>query len=210
MKLIRYLVFLIVPIGLINGFPRLPEPYDDVDWLDYGQWPERLEVNGNVLQIQVGSGGGCIVHSAPEGIKPSLESIQSWGNYSAYYTSVEPHKGDYTFELYGPYMSWDSNDEIITRGCADGKGAIFWYDKNGRVFYKEWSTIDGEVRSRSRGYYDRYGRLALEDRTTRSGKGGYSSQIYRYRKPCKPSEFEFTKEMLLENFDLYDHAYSKR
>ncbi len=210
MKFILSFVFLILSIGLVFGFPQLPEPYDAVDWSDYEQWPEKLEVDGKVYLIQVGSAGGCLVYSAPEGTKPELESIQSWGNYSAYYQSADPVKADYKFNLYGPYVCWDSNDELISRNFADGKGAIHSYDKKGRVFHKEWSLIDGETRSESRGYYDRYGHIALEDRTTRSPDGVYTSQIYRYRKPCKASEFEFTKELLLDNFDLYDHPYSVR
>lgn len=199
-----------MPVWLVAGYPPLPQPYDQVDWLDYEQWPEKLEINGKVYLIQVVTAGGCLLRDAPLGTRPSLESIQSWGCYSAYYQSQEPLKDDYKYGMYGPYVSWDSNDQVISRRFADGKGAIRSYDKKNSVFHKEWSEINGETRSRSRGYYDRYGRIALEDRTTRSSDGVYSSQVYRYRKPCGENEYMFTKEMLLESFDLYDHAYSVR
>jgi len=196
----------LLPVGLFAAFPQLPYPYDGIDWTDYEQWPTEIKIKDKRYLIQVGSAGGCLSYHSPTGEKPSLDKIREWGTYSAYYEAMEKPTGAYEKNMFGPYVSWSSEHKIISKRFADGKGAIRSYDKNDKPFHKEWHYEEGH----SQGYYDQYGRIALEDRTTYRKKGPYIHQIYRYRKPCSASEFKFTKELLMENFELYEHPYSVR
>jgi len=206
MKLVTHFLLWLSPISLFAAYPQLPHPYDEINWEDYTKWPTEININGNRYLIQVGSAGGCLVYGSPLGSKPPLEKIKKWGNYSAYYEAAEKFEGAYEQNMFGPYLSWNSEHRIISKRYADGKGAIRSYDKNDKPFHKEWHYKEGH----SQGYYDLYGRIALEDRTTYVKGGPYTHQLYRNRKPCSASEYKFTKGLLMEHFELYEHPYSIR
>ncbi len=205
MKFAGLLYFLLLPLVSFAAFPQLPHPYKSVNWSNYDEWPEKLIIQGNTYLIQVG-GGSCAVFSAPEGTKPPKEKIQKWGTYSAYYQTEVRSSKSYLYDVYGPEITWDSQHTIIRRNFYNAKGAFYSYDKNGKPFYKEWSLENGH----SRGYLNEYGRLALEDRTTITPDKKYIHTILRYRKPCSETEFKFTKELLMEKFELYEHPQSQR
>lgn len=154
--------------------------------------------------INVGGGGGCIHYGSPAGVKPNDETLKKWGNYSAYYQLEEKRtKDNYYYHTYGPEISWNWQHEIYRKTFHDDEGALRSYDKNGRVYYKEWHFKGGH----SRGYYDLFGRIALEYRTIITPDKKYIRQHYRYRNPCTQSEFEFTKQLINDKFDLYEDPY---
>lgn len=206
MKYFAIVTCILWPLITLVAFPTLAAPCDSIDWTDYAQWPEQLKIKGKTYIIQVGGGGGCIAYSAPSGEKPPIETIEKWGSYYAAYQIVDPSQKSYNLPLYGPEITWDNQHQVYRQSFHDGKGAFRSYDKNGKAFYKEWRRENGH----SRGYYNEFGRIALEDRTTITEDKTYIYELYRNRSPCSPSEFEFTKELILEKFELYEHPYAQR
>ena len=205
MRALILLYLFLAPAFALLAFPKLAPPYDTIDWSDYSQWPMTLERNGMTYLINVGGGGGCIHYGGPAGEKPDNETIKKWGSYYACYQLEEKLTEDnYYYHTYGPEISWNRQHEIYRRTFHDGKGARRSYDKKGRAFYKEWHFKNGH----SRGYYDLFGRIVLEYRTTITPEKKYIREHYRYRKLCTQSEFDFTKQLINEKFDLYELPYS--